>query len=184
MTQRLCELCATPQKATVLHHQSFILPHIDMENAYDVLSCPNCGFLYASTLASNHPDYYVNATHHLSASGIPLGLAKIHESFIDFIETHCEHLSHSSPILDVGASMGHFLNVFKRRGYNNLTGIEAAQNADRLAQKTYGIDVRCQLIDNFRPEIKYQLVTISGVLEHLTGLQEKIALLILLCQIT
>jgi len=70
--------------------------------------------------------------------------------------------------------MGHFLNLFKVRGYSDLTGIEAAQNADLLARSTYEIDVRCQLLDSFISERKYELVTISGVLEHLTELHDKI----------
>lgn len=174
---RVCELCKIDKQAITLHRQVFLLPSDNVLSSYDVVACPSCNFLYASSLGTAQPDYYINATHHLSASGVPQGLSKIHHDFIDFIETHCLRLACSTPILDVGASMGHFLNLFKKRGYNDLTGIEAAQNSSQLARDTYDIDVRCQLLDNFTTERKYELVTISGVLEHLTELHEKISTL-------
>lgn len=172
--QRICELCGTSKQAIPLHHQPFVLPSDNTLSSYDVVACPQCYFLYATHLNPSHPNYYTDATHHLSAFGLPEGLSKIHHDFINFIEMNCEGLSPQTSILDVGASMGHFLNLFKVRGYNDLTGIEAAQNADLLARSTYGIDVRCQLLDSFISERKYELVTISGVLEHLTELHDKV----------
>lgn len=171
---RKCELCETGQPPITLHRQAFILPCDNSLSAYDVVACPNCNFLYASSQNKPQSDYYINATHHLSASGVPEGLSKIHHDFIDFIENNCAPLSHRTSILDVGASAGHFLNLFKTRGYIDLTGIEAAQNSSTLARNMYGIDVRVQLIDDFIADRKYELVTINGVLEHLTQLQEKV----------
>lgn len=172
--QRICELCGTSEQTIPLHHQPFVLPSDNTLSSYDVVACQQCSFLYATHLNSSRPNYYTDATHHLSAFGLPDGLSKIHHDFINFIEMNCEALSPHTSILDVGASMGHFLNLFKVRGYSDLTGIEAAQNADLLARSTYEIDVRCQLLDSFISERKYELVTISGVLEHLTELHDKI----------
>lgn len=175
MIKRGCEICLQDGEAEVLHHQNFLLHGSEQTSSYDIVACPACHFLYAMPAAFPNTDYYVESDHHLHPDGVPAGLATIHGQFLDFIETHCPGLNTGSAILDIGASMGHFLNCFKKKGYIDLNGIEASQQAHRLAKEQYGLDVTSSTLESFQTEKQYQLITLCGVLEHFTALRDKVA---------
>jgi SAM-dependent methyltransferase len=173
--KRGCEICLHDSQAELLHHQTFLLHGSEQTSSHDIVACPVCHFLYAMPAAVPNTDYYVESDHHLHLDGVPAGLVAIHGQFLDFIETHCPGLNPGSAILDIGASMGHFLNSFKKKGYRDLRGIEASQQAHRLAKERYGIDIASSTLESFETEKKYQLITLCGVLEHFTDLRDKVA---------
>lgn len=175
MIKRGCEICLHDGEVELLHHQTFLLHGSERTSSYDIVACPVCHFLYAMPAAVPNTDFYVESDHHLHPDGVPVGLTAIHRQFLAFIESHCPALNTSSAILDIGASMGHFLNCFKKKGYIDLKGIEASQKAHRLAKKHYGLDVTSSTLESFQTEKQYQLITLCGVLEHLTALRDKVA---------
>lgn len=131
--------------------------------------------MYASPAATPDADYYIEADHHLHQNSVPEGLAAIHRQFQAFIEAHASTLQPCHAILDIGASMGHFLNIFKEKGYSNLIGIEASRNAHRMAMERYNIEVASCTLETFETSRRFQLITLCGVLEHLIGLRDKVA---------
>lgn len=133
--------------------------------------------MYASPENDIDPNYYVNATHHLNENGIPKGLSLIHGDFIEFVIRNHPEINLDTRIIDAGASMGHFLNEFKQRGFTDLTGIEASLHSATLARKHYGLTIHNKLLNQYIPDRKFDLVTLSGVLEHLTNLDLQISLL-------
>ncbi len=172
---RICEVCGS-HSITVLHQQNFVLPGIEKELFYTVVSCDQCGFVYADSIAAQSflDSFYKSAEHHLHVFGLPEGLSEMHGLCYDFIVENVPNIT-QAVILDIGSSMGHFLNLFKRNGITNVLGLEPSQSAKNMAKETYGIEICSSSLSEFAPNEKYSLITLSGVLEHIANLNQSIA---------
>ncbi len=169
---RPCPVCLDLSRQK-LHTQAFSLPGCIVPISYDVVCCALCGCCFADNIPRESLDemYYTESARHLHAQRLPTGLADAHRSFFDFLvageEFSCDHTS----VLDVGSSMGHFLNRFKAAGYNDLTGLEPSTEARALARATYALNVKSATLDDFSPGRQFDLVCACGVLEHLVDLR-------------
>jgi SAM-dependent methyltransferase len=155
-----------------LHRQPFVLPG-DVSAHYDVVACERCGFMYADEIPSqrDHDAYYESSGKHVHDTGVPQGLREIHRNFHGFIREHAALDPARDAVLDIGSSMGHFLQLFKADGFAALQGIEPSNMARKLARETYAIDVAACTIERFVPEQSFALATICGVLEHIVELR-------------
>jgi SAM-dependent methyltransferase len=73
----------------------------------------------------------------------------------------------SKKLLDVGCSVGVFLDVARSMGWDTI-GLELNQKAVGHACQTLGLDVRCQTLEQAGfPENHFDAVTLWGVIEHL-----------------
>ncbi|HRK37715.1 MAG TPA: methyltransferase domain-containing protein [Burkholderiaceae bacterium] len=138
---------------------------------YDVVSCSECGFTFASNIPNQASlNYaYQNAENHIHQKLAP-GLAQIHQDFYHFVTSNIK-LSLKTEVLDIGSGMGHFLYHFKKAGFQRLTGVEPSATATKLAQQVYGLNIQNHTIDTFRSNSSYDLITLCGVLEHIADLQ-------------
>ncbi len=171
---RNCEICqATANK--LLHHQSFVVPVIDEELSYDIVLCEQCGFIYADNIPnqSELDLFYTTAQHHLHSIDVPSGLSSIHAAFFSYIKKNIP-AKNLSNVLDVGSSMGHFLNYFKVAGIEHILGLEPSLAARALAKKHYNIDVISNNLEQFHSEDKYKVITLCGVLEHINQVKQTI----------
>lgn len=171
---RSCAICSD-SRHTPIHRQEFLFPGQDASVHYDVVACDACGFVYADNIPDQSflNDFYQSAEHHLHAAKIPDGLRVIHADFFDFVRRNAP-LSPESEILDVGCGMGHFLNHFKTAGFAHLRGIEPSPASVRLARELYDIEVVSGTIDNYQANETYDLISLSGVLEHIADLDAAI----------
>lgn len=169
--KRDCQICAG-EESQLLHRQPFMLAG-DLQTHYDVVACVRCGFMYADEIPSqrDHDAYYESSGKHVYDRGVPAGLSAIHRSFYDFISEHTSLAKAGDGVLDIGSSMGHFLNLFKQAGVGRLQGIEPSMAARELAAETYGIDVAACTLERFEPERPFALASICGVLEHIVELR-------------
>jgi SAM-dependent methyltransferase len=169
---RACEICHG-RSALKIHRQRFLLPGQDKAVHYEVVACANCGFVYADDIPrqAELDRFYEAAEHHIHAMEIPEGLSKIYDSTFDFVQRKLP-LSTEARILDVGSGMGHFLNHFKIAGYRNLTGIEPSRAAAALAAQRYGIHVATTTLEQFPEDAPFDLVCMTGVLEHVADLEK------------
>ena len=174
-SMRACEIC-TDIPRQLLHRQAFLIPGVNKTSYYNVVCCERCGFVYADDIPSQAEQdaYYEASGRHLHATSVPPGLSAAHRAFFDFIIASNPELNTDSAILDVGSSMGHFLNLFKTAGYSELLGLEPSGMASQLAQSTYGIEVVPRALDNFKPARHFDLITLCGVLEHLVSLKDTV----------
>jgi hypothetical protein len=147
------------------------LPGQITSDYYEVVSCNECGFCYANNIPDQASlnEFYQKSGHHLHKI-IPAGLSSIHSEFYSFIKNNCS-LGPNAKVLDIGSSMGHFLSLFKKDGFENLTGIEPSYAAVDLAKNVYGIEVFPSTFDTFMSDSKYHLLTMCGVLEHVYDLK-------------
>jgi SAM-dependent methyltransferase len=168
---RACEICHG-RYVLQIHRQRFLFPEKRETVYYDVVACKNCGFVYADGIPrqAELDQFYEASQHHLHAMEIPDGLIRIHASFFDFVQQNLP-LSADARILDVGSSIGHFLSHFKMAGYRNLTGLEPSQSATALAAQRYGIHVVADTLEHFPDTAPFDLICMTGVLEHVADLE-------------
>lgn len=87
--------------------------------------------------------------------------------------THLErHLTKESKILDIGCGKGYSLVVLKRKGFDNLTGVEPSPKWCRNLQDKYKIKCFNQSFSEFETREKFDCIILSGVLEHLAEPQK------------
>ncbi|GLQ01067.1 hypothetical protein GCM10007891_29200 [Methylophaga thalassica] len=166
MSSRRCAVCHADNKQH-LHRQFFISPGMDESLHYDVVECRQCGFIFADSLPAEDSlnAYYVASGHHLHVE-LPPGIRKIHTGMYQFVRQH-QALDSESRVLDIGSSMGHFLNYFKQDGITRLTGIEPSLEAASLAREYYDIEVLTTPFADYQTASSFDLISLCGVLEHL-----------------
>lgn len=75
-------------------------------------------------------------------------------------------------LLDVGCSIGSFLGLARDEGWD-AEGVELNADAAAIAEKTYGIKIHNQKLEDVGfPDEHFDIVTLWGVLEHLTNPNE------------
>lgn len=82
-----------------------------------------------------------------------------------FLDLDCA--SGAKKALDVGSSIGLFLNSLKKKGWQ-VEGVEPAKNFAEYVKNTYGIKVYQDFLENVELEkSSYDLIILSHILEHL-----------------
>ena len=171
---RACEICSGILLER-LHRQHFLFPGLSQPVHYDVVACRDCGFAYASDIPDQSAldQFYQNAEHHLHTE-LPPGLARIHGNFFRFVQEHAD-LASDARILDIGSGMGHFLAHFQQAGFQHLLGMEPSPAAAELAQKIYGLEIKSATVEAFVTDVRFQLISLCGVLEHIADLRNSLA---------
>ena len=135
--------------------------------------CKNCDFIFVGNIPSK--EYYIK---YYKKQSKYEGVRKhdIHEDQITFelLAFVRKNISKNSNILDIGCSTGYLLSVLKKDGYKNLLGIEPAPKCKEIAKNEYNINVKTVDLENFNSSIKYDLIILSAVLEHLVEIKESI----------
>jgi SAM-dependent methyltransferase len=147
-------------------------------DAYDVVSCIKCGFVYADS-GSTQKDYnrYYSEFSKYENSLAPGGLAN--KCDLDKYERMVHDLSKIIPdkdasILDIGCAKGGLLATFKAHGYKNLTGLDPSLNcvAQVKAQDIPALQGGL-FLENFPQGFlkqTFDCVIVSHVLEHVYDL--------------
>lgn len=174
---RACPICSF-RIEELLHNQRFTLPEgHSLPEAYDIVSCNKCGFVYAETPASQE-DYsryykefsrYEDKTIATGGGDTPRDAARL--------EDRATYLSPFIPdkkaaILDVGCANGGLLAALKRKGYSNLTGVDPSHACVQNLRKGLGIKAIVGDVLSFKlPEESFDCVILSHVLEHIVDLK-------------
>ena len=179
---RICEVCGSDDYER-LHIQQFFVVGEDLPFHYTVSACRRCGFLLADDIPSQqeYERYYKNNLRYTYNRGdIPEGIRTLHRRAFRFIDEYLVGARKmvdpkSFSILDIGCSTGHFLHVLKQNGYPDVLGIEPAPECSSLAQDLYGIRVISSPLSGFASSSRFNLMIMSGVLEHLCDLAETLS---------
>lgn len=176
-TSRPCPIC-DERSADALLHLPFALPEgSPLPDAYDVVACRSCGFVYADTpVAQPEYDRYY---HEHSKYEDPLvatgGSQTAHDrsriaAQADRIR---QRISADARILDIGCAGGGLLLALRERGCHDLVGVDgaAACIAALSLQGIIAIEAPLSTLGaaGLRPE--YDLIILSHVLEHVVDLR-------------
>ncbi len=175
---RACPICLGGSGELLYEQRFHLYQGHCLLDAYDVVSCIKCGFVYADSGATQK-DYnrYYSEFSKYENSLAPGGL--VNQCDLDKYERMVHDLSKIIPdkntsILDIGCAKGGLLATFKAHGYNDLTGLDPSLNC--VAQvKAQGIPALQGglFLDNFPQGFlkqAFDCVIVSHVLEHVYDL--------------
>jgi SAM-dependent methyltransferase len=175
---RPCPVCANVM-TEVLHHQRFALrDRCPLPEAYDVVACHGCGFVYAdiATVQRSYNRYYQEFSTYEDIStstgggGTYRDAKRLENTASDIIRfVHDKNAA----IIDIGCANGGLLAELKRRGYDNLTGMDPSRACVEHVENQGMRAVHGELSSPISSAIKklFDCVILSHVLEHIRDLQ-------------
>lgn len=174
---RNCQVCGSTSKK-LLFHQNFNNNVIAPMKEYDVVSCNECGFIYAENLPSQEEfnKYYAQSSQYEfkhSDGKVSKPYLDHANKLIDFIDKCSDYYKYSK-ILEIGCSTGFLLSLLKKKGYSKLMGIDPSKTCVETVKNLYSIDAQQATISSFETEEKFNLIILSAVLEHIVDLKESI----------
>jgi SAM-dependent methyltransferase len=174
---RKCAVCGSLAKDKI-HIQKHLLPGKRSIVTYDVVGCKKCGFLFADNIPSQkeYERYYKASNKYTYGKSVPAGLLKIYEDIYGVANRIINKYNPSVvkrdfTILDVGCSIGSLLNIFKEHGFQSLSGVEPSEQCSLLAKELYGIEVFPGLLSGYSPGRQFDLLMMTGVLEHVSDFE-------------
>ena len=175
---RNCPICKQTN-GKILHTQHFSLPDKSiLPNAYDVVSCENCGFCFADTSATqaDYDKYYNEMSKYEDKNtGTGGGLSPLDklrmDTVVDLLTQFIPEKSNS--IVDIGCANGGMLNCFHEKGFSNLIGIDISQKCvDNVKALGYdSIFGGIFNLENLKGK-QFDCLIISHVMEHIRDLSE------------
>jgi len=143
---------------------------------YDVVSCKQCGFVYASDIPEQavFDEYYINANKYEHDIEQPDIISGKYERIVQEI-THSV-TDKTTSIVDVGCARSEILRSLRNFGFSNLTGIDpSVKNVEYLKSK--GINGIHATINTLDTSKQYEIVLFLAVLEHIQDLRRTLDIL-------
>ena len=182
---RPCPICSNGV-GEVLHNQRFRLPekHHFLPEAYDIVVCLKCGFVYADTSASqeDYNRYYLDfSKYEDKVTAVGGGVTSWDASRLERTASDIAKflLDKSAAICDIGCANGGLLAALKNKNYYNLTGLDPSPACVSHTHKEYGIRAivgglsTLNSVDGSLRE-QFDCIILSHVLEHVCDLQTAI----------
>ena len=163
------------------NNQNFVIqiPFVDIDGIenfnHTIRECTNCGLSYCSPIPSDEylNNYYSKSnlysfSHRLKEISIP----EVNKS-IKQVEYCKNYLSDPKFILDIGASTGSTLNQYKIAfPHSTIEGIEGSEQCRKDAKDLFSMNLKNGFIydlDKYFDRNKFDLISLSHVLEHLSS---------------
>jgi len=170
-----CLICNSSSFETFLECTDYFL---SKEN-FTIVKCQKCGFVFINPRPfPEELSRYYDSPDYISHSGTNKG-------FVNSIYRKVRKYTHSKKvklvtkiakgqsIIDIGCGSGELLHLFKENGWETL-GIEPNQSAREFANATYNISVLDENELSTIPSQSKDVITLWHVLEHVSGLNERI----------
>lgn len=146
---------------------------------FTLVKCKECGFVFINPRPYPVELYrYYESPDYISHSGTNKGFINaIYKKIRKYTHTKkvklVTHLSQGKSILDIGCGSGELLGLFKKNGWDTI-GIEPNRIAREFAKTSYDINVLDEGEISNIPSQSKDVVTLWHVLEHVSGLNERV----------
>ncbi len=171
-----CQICGESEFSEFLK----CTDHFLTKENFTIVKCNYCGF----TFINPRPEpaalqRYYDSPEYISHSGTNKGIINslynkvrnyTHNKKIKIVSEY----SKGKTILDIGCGSGELLNLFNKHNWETL-GVEPNSNARNFANAQYGIEVLDEHQINEIPSSSKDVITMWHVLEHVAGLNERMA---------
>tara|TARA_B100001765_G_C19482908_1_gene329782 strand:+ start:176 stop:1399 length:1224 start_codon:yes stop_codon:yes gene_type:complete len=134
---KICRACSSKklQKKIILKPMPLGDKYASKKNLFNrfieinIIECKNCNHLQTSTTADAQKLY----SKFLSRpQAINQNLSK---DYMDYAKDLFKYINKKDVIVDIGSNDGGFLNLFRKKGFKNLVGVEPAKNLSHYANK-------------------------------------------------
>lgn len=174
-TIRNCPVCADKAGELLTSVDFLQLPGTVLPDHYDIVSCAACGFVYNDTRAPQavFDQYYASQAKYNTPNILGAGqMSEMdRERYAKIINFVAPAITCNSPaIADIGCAQGGLLRMFKEYGYDNLFGLDPSPSNSVSLRQT-GISAETGELLTFRPGRKFDVVMLTGVLEHIFDLK-------------
>jgi 2-polyprenyl-3-methyl-5-hydroxy-6-metoxy-1,4-benzoquinol methylase len=167
-----CPLCRSPRialfkKGTIVPENiraaDFKITDSHYGSRWTFFSCRNCAFIFANPAPAQETieQFYASLSDEEYSREEP-GRGR---NFSAILKRMRPYAPPGSPLLDVGAASGIFLNLARNAGYR-VTGIEPSAALVADAEKLYGLKLFRGTVEQFAPAGKFAAITLLDVLEH------------------
>ena len=174
---RSCPVCQS-DVGFFLYKQKFVLPDKHpLRNGYDVVLCPQCGFLFADSSVTQHDydvyyaDFSKYEDNHTSTGG---GGSGFDAQRIEDVANQITQVlgDRSLRIADIGCANGGILKKLKESGFENIVGIDPSQACVAYIRDQLSIEAhRASVFDIPASLGQFDLIILSHVMEHILDLQ-------------
>lgn len=159
---------------------------IGLREEFDYVECSNCGCLFIKEIPEDIGKYYGgDYLPHNATSGLfdkfskkVFGIYISNNSLVKLIFdkrvtittkfwnslVDKKLINLNSSILDVGCGNGNFLNILKKAGFKDLTGIDLFIDDENMLE---GITIHKTSLEDFKSDKKYDLITSNHSFEHM-----------------
>jgi 2-polyprenyl-3-methyl-5-hydroxy-6-metoxy-1,4-benzoquinol methylase len=132
---------------------------------FELLACDRCGHVYSSRILRSDVlahEYYGESDADLAERSLSAKEDRLreYEAMLRAAAMPCGR------VLDVGCNAGDLLMLFRQRGWS-VAGVEIAPGPAEFARKERGIQVWTGTIHALPVEEKFDLITMTHVLEHI-----------------
>ena len=175
-----CPLCKSTNFTNHIIAEDYMVSH---EN-FAVVKCDQCNFLITNPrpAKNNISKYYLSADYisHTDKAINPVQLVyKLARNYTLYqkVKLLNQLLIKGEPksVLDIGCGTGDFLYTCKKNNWQ-VNGFEPEEQARQLAVQKNGLVIADQL-KNLKPNLKYSIITLWHVLEHVHDLDEMMLVL-------
>lgn len=170
---RPCPICSSTNIENI-KHISFTMEGL-LPDFYHLAKCSSCGFVYANTSATKEDyDRYYNENNRYNS--IPKQENSTIKTYNVISRLISKHIKKDDKVLDVGCGSGDMLKLMKSNGYCHLTGLDPSQTSiDKLSESDI-FGIKGTIYDKPSKDMyeKFDLIILSGVLEHLYDLTSAI----------
>lgn len=174
MNCRVCKTNGIEKKITYktpINHNYLRNKSDDFEiHKFEIYFCNKCGFIQSPHYVKPKNELYENYITLSSWKNQPQAQLII-DRMNDFLG-----LERDSKIVDVGANDGSFLDLLKKAGYSNTSGIEPTSDASKIAKcNSHNIIqdfLTTDLVCNLNLQKRFDVVISRHVLEHILELND------------
>jgi SAM-dependent methyltransferase len=181
MSARPCPVCLGLESESLFRQTFAAYSGQSLMEGYDVAICKECGAGFADGIPAQ--DVFDRYYRDMSKYAQPQREGKISgtdtERFRQIVDLVSPHVPTDQRIADIGCATGGLLAEFKRRGYANVTGFDPSPDCAEIARRLYSIEVKQGTIKQLDAITdRFDLVILTGVLEHLGDVDASLKLLI------
>lgn len=183
---RRCPICDS-EHGEILHSQRLVvMDDYPLPRSFDVVMCSTCGMVFnrSSATQKDYDSFYARFSVHQNPAESVEGDIPVWEvSRLQNLAEIAAELtqSKSSRILDVGCSSGGMLLNLASGGFSKLVGVDPSPVCVAHV-RSKGIEAYQGGADDLPQDIgHFDLLTLTGVLEHIVDVRATIASLVRLC---